>query len=85
MEKLKFIETMTVEEFKALFNTKSIKVKRNPETAKLFMVYGDNKVGACCQSGIPKKPVVSKVENEEGDTFWMIHNESEGAETLATF
>lgn len=40
MEKLKFLETMTVEEFKSKMSVNKIEVKQNPYTGKCFFVYG---------------------------------------------
>ena len=40
MEKLRFLETMTVEEFKSKMSVSKIEVKQNPYTGKCFFVYG---------------------------------------------
>ena len=40
MEKLKFLETLTVNEFKAQKGVSKIEVKQNPHTGKCFFVYG---------------------------------------------
>ena len=40
MEKLKFLETVTVNEFKAQKGVSKIEVKQNPHTGKCFFVYG---------------------------------------------
>ena len=40
MEKLKFLETVTVNEFKAQKGVNKIEVKQNPHTGKCFFVYG---------------------------------------------
>lgn len=76
-KKLTFIETLTVEEFKALFNVSSISVRRNPQTSKLFMVFG-TKTGAVARAGIPTKAMVSKVQTEDGEEFWLLHEQGEG-------
>lgn len=83
--KLKFHESLTVEQFKNRMNVSTIKVKRNPKTGLLFMTYGAA-VGAVSSSGIPTNPMISLVEPEEGgDQFWLLHKEGEGAATIATF
>ena len=40
MEKLKFLETVTVNEFKAQKGVNKIEIKQNPHTGKCFFVYG---------------------------------------------
>lgn len=40
MEKLHFVETLSVEDFKAQHNVEKIEVKQNPRTGKCFFVYG---------------------------------------------
>lgn len=83
--KLKFHESLTVEQFKNRMNVSTIKVKKNPKTGLLFMTYGAA-VGAVSSSGVPTNPMISLVEPEEGgDQFWILHNEGEGAATIATF
>lgn len=80
---LKFLDTYTIEQFKADHQVPTIKVKKNPNTGKLFFTYG-NKVGAVSSKGIPSKPVISLVEGD-GEEFYLLHNEGQGAETLAAF
>lgn len=84
-KKLKFHESLTVEQFKSRMNVSTIKVKKNPKTGLLFMTYGAA-VGAVSSKGVPTNPMISLVEPEEGgDKFWLLHNEGEGAATIATF
>lgn len=40
MEKLHFVETLSVEDFKTQHNVEKIEVKQNPHTGKCFFVYG---------------------------------------------
>lgn len=83
--KLTFNETLTVEQFKSQMMVSRIEVKRNPDTGKLFFTYG-SKTGAVAVKGIPSNPMLSNVTTPEGDTFWLLHEESQGgAPTLATF
>ena len=82
---LKFLKTMTVEQFKAAQRVERILVKQNPKTNRLFFTYG-SKTGAVAVKGIPTHPMVSEVETPDGSTFWLLHEESQGgAPTLAEF
>lgn len=83
MQNLEFIETLTVEQFKDRVKVNEIKVKRNPQTSKLFIQFG-SEVGACASKGIPEKPMLSNVRGENGE-FWLLHEEGNGGEVLATF
>jgi hypothetical protein len=80
---LKFIETLTVNQFKAKMNVERLDIKKNPHTGKLFFSYGA-KIGAVSAKGIPSKPMVSEVCGEDGETFYLLHNEGEGAATIAS-
>ena len=84
MTKLQFNQTLTVEQFKAEMQVDRVDVKRNPHTGKLFFTFGDA-VGAVASAGIPEKPVISNVTGSEGANFWLLHEESQGAPTLASF
>lgn len=81
---LKFIETLTVEQFKAKTLVSKLEVKKNPQTGKLFFTYGA-KTGAVSSKGIPQKPMVSEVSTPEGENFYLLHEEGQGAPTIATF
>lgn len=82
--KLNFIETFTVEQFKAAQHVDKIQVKQNPKNNKLFFTFGA-KVGAVAVKGIPTHPMVSLVEGDEG-RFYLLHEEGQGgAPVLATF
>ena len=81
---LKFIETFTVNQFKSKMQVESLNVKRNPNTGKLFFTYGA-KIGAVSSKGIPNKPMVSEVCGADGESFYLLHNEGEGAATIASF
>lgn len=85
MNNLKFNETLTVEQFKAQMNVTRLEVKQNPHTGKLFFTFG-SKTGAVASKGIPSKPMISHVTGDDGESFWMLHEEGTGgAPTLATF
>lgn len=85
MENLRFNETLTVEQFKEEMKVSRIDVKKNPKTGKLFFTYGA-KTGAVSVKGIPTHPMLSNVTGDDGDSFWLLHEEGQsGAPTLATF
>lgn len=85
MNNLSFIETLTVEQFKSRHDVSKLEVKRNPHTSKLFFTYGAQ-TGAVASKGIPKNPMLSRVQPEDGEAFWLLHEEGTGgAPTLATF
>lgn len=82
---LKFLQTKTVEQFKAAMNVSRIDVKRNPKNGKIFFTYGAE-IGAVSSKGIPRNPMLSQVQTNEGEVFWMLHEEAQGgAPTLASF
>lgn len=88
MGKLKFLETMTVIDFKSQMGVKAIEVKRNPHTGKCFFVYGCE-TGAVSDkfiNGEITNPVISQVcSSDTGDMFYMLHQKGEGeCMTLAT-
>ena len=77
-------ETLTVEQFKAKELVSRIDVKQNPKTGKLFFTYGA-KTGAVAIKGVPNRPMISNVTGQDGNTFYLLHEEGNGAETIATF
>ena len=87
MVKLKFIETLSVAEFKSQQGVEKIEVKQNPHTGKCFFVYGfeTGPVSDKFKDGSLTDPVVSKVVSpEDGEMFFMLHQRGEGgAPTLA--
>ncbi len=88
MDNLKFVETLSVAEFKAQKNVQKIEVKQNPQTGKCFFVYG-MQTGAVSDkflSGGITCPVISQVcSPETGDMFYMLHQKGDGgAPVLAT-
>ena len=87
MEKLKFIETLSVAEFKAQQGVEKLEVKQNPQTGKCFFVYGfeTGAVSTKVKNGQLTDPVVSKVVSpEDGEVFYMLHQRGEGcAPTIA--
>ena len=81
---LTFKETFTIEQFKAKTLVSRIDVKQNPKTGKLFFTYGA-KAGAVAIKGIPSHPMISSVEGEDGTSFYLLHEEGQGAPTLVSF
>ena len=60
MDNLNFIETLTVEQFKAKERINKFTAAKNQYTSKLFMIYG-TKTGAISNKGVPEQPMVSLV------------------------
>lgn len=71
---LKFIETFTVEQFKNENNVNQILIKQNPKNGKLFFTYGA-KTGAVSANGIPEHPMISLVEGDNNEQFYLLHDE----------
>ena len=88
MESLKFLETMSVAEFKAQKGVEKIDVKQNPQTGKCFFVYGceTGAVSDKFTNGEITNPVISQVcSSETGDMFYILHKKGDGgAPILAT-
>lgn len=94
MEKnLEFQQSYTVEQFKEMVHTAEIKVKKNPDTEKLFFTWGPGReqTGAVAKAGVPAKPVISRVKGEPtqqnpSGVFFLLHEEGNGgAPVIATF
>lgn len=88
MEKLHFIETLSIEDFKTQHNVEKIEVKQNPHTGKCFFVYGfeTGVVSEKFLKGEISNPVISHVcSPEDGEMFYMLHEKGDGgAPVLAT-
>lgn len=90
---LEFLQSYTIEQFKAMQNTSEIKVKKNQETGKIFFTWGPSREqsGAVSRKGVPAKPVISRVKGEPtqlnpSGVFFMLHEEGNGgAPVIATF
>ena len=85
---LKFIETMTVDQFKEMYDVDELEIKKNESTGKIFFVYGieTGAVSRKATSGQLTNPMISKViTSDTGDTFYLLHQQGEGrgATTLA--
>lgn len=81
MEKLHFVETLSIEDFKTQHNVEKIEVKQNPHTGKCFFVYGFE-TGAVSEKflkGEISNPVISQVcSPEDGELFYMLHEKGDG-------
>lgn len=85
---LKFVETMTVTEFKTQKGITKIEIKKNPNTGRCFFVYGCE-TGAVSEKLLREEgatPVISQVcSPDTGDMFYLLHQKVEGgAVILAT-
>lgn len=83
---LKFIRTLTIEQFKTAQGVNELRVKVNPHTNKQFLAWigGTGAIGGGDVRNI-ENPVISLVEGEDGQQFWMLHKEGDACETVATF
>lgn len=82
---LTFLDTLTVEQFKAEKRVDKIFVKENPKTGKLFFTYGA-KTGAVAAKGVPTHPMISLVKGNDGEQFFLLHEEGQGgAPVVAEF
>lgn len=103
---LTFIETLTVEQFKAAQGVDKIDIKPMPrrnldgsimkdaegktlyyekKDNRMFFTFGA-KTGAVSRNGIPNRPMISLVQGPDGDSFYLLHEESTGgAPVLASF
>lgn len=82
---LTFLDTLTVEQFKAEKRVDIIFVKENPKTGKLFFTYGA-KTGAVAAKGVPTHPMISLVKGNDGEQFFLLHEEGHGgAPVVAEF
>ena len=83
MDKLKFLSTVTADEFKERQGITKLDIFRNEKTGKSFMAW-DNERGAV-YSEYPVKPLnepmVSEVETSTGETFFLLHNRGESNAT----
>jgi len=85
--KLKFLKSWSVAQFKAEQEVDKIEVLKNEATGKCFMAFGFEKgaVSEKFERGELTNPIISQVCNAEtGDMFYLLHQKGEGgAETLA--
>ena len=87
---LKFLDTMSVSQFKEKCGVKNLAALENPQKpGSVFLVDGDTgkTLGAVGKSVIEDgliKPVISQVETPKGEVFFMLHNRKETAKVVFT-
>lgn len=81
MATLKFVETLSVDSFKRAVNCSEISIIENPnKPGSLFLTIDSDSnfrgavaVGKYTLEEIAADPMVSRVEGDGGDQFWMLH------------
>jgi len=85
--KLKFLKSWSVAQFKAEQEIDKIEVLKNEATGKCFMAFGFEKgaVSEKFQRGELTNPIISQVcSAETGEMFYLLHQKGENtAQTLA--
>lgn len=76
--KLKTVATYSVEQFKNLTRSEVLRIAKNPNTGKLFFTYGEKGElkGAVAGNSVPSQPCINKVEDEEGNSFFIISQDT---------
>ena len=78
--KLRFLNTMSVADFKKEKNVEKIDILQSEITSKSFFSFGVE-TGACSHKVLAGKltnPVISQVcSAETGETFWLLHQKGE--------
>lgn len=86
---LTFRKSFSVENFKANQGADKIDIVKSPKTGKLFMAWtgkdGENHRGAVSAKGIPSKPEISEVVDQDGMVFFLLHEHQESANIVASF
>ena len=86
---LTFRKSFSVENFKANQGADKIDIVKSPKTGKLFMAWtdkdGENRRGAVSAKGIPSKPEISEVVDQDGMVFFLLHEHQESANIVASF
>lgn len=78
-----FVETFTVEQFKAEVETSKIELIKSPKTGKYFIADAAGNPVAAVSKKITKAsdltdPVVSQVIGDDGEEFYLMHNRGAG-------
>lgn len=81
---LTFITTMSLDDFKEIKKADAVEIKQNPLTGKTFFICGDatGAVSRKFTTDEGKEAVVSEVEGEDGDTFFLLHNRVNGTQSI---
>ena len=83
MDSLKFLKTMSVEDFKAQHGLTKIDIFRNEKTEKHFFAWGNDYGAVYAKYPVEplKEPMVSEVETSTGEQFFLLHNKGEHSAT----
>jgi len=83
MDKLKFLSTVSAEEFKAQQGITKLDIFRNEKTGKNFIAWGNERGAVYAEYPVKplKEPMVSEVETSAGETFFLLHNRGESNAT----
>jgi len=73
MSTLKFIETLSVAEFKERTHA-NIEIYRNPKTEKLAFESGA--IRGAVSENYKEAPVLSLVQGDTEEQFWLLHKKS---------
>lgn len=73
MSELKYIETLTVAEFKQRSGS-PIEVYKNPNTEKIAFQSGS--IRGAVSANYKENPVLSLVQGDEAEPFWLLHKRS---------
>lgn len=76
--KLKTVATYSVEQFKNLTGSEVIRVAKNPNSQALFMVFGPKGEGRGAVAGnkVPARPCINEVKDKEGNTFFILSEDT---------
>ena len=86
MDTLRFLSTMTVDEFKAQHGIDKIDIFKHEKSGKNFFAYGNERGAVYAKYPVEplKEPMVSAVETSAGEQFFLLHNKGEGATKMAS-
>lgn len=77
---LNFLEQKTVEQFKQMMNCEKIEIRKSKK-GNLFYLAG-NQVGPISKKGMPNNPIFSRVSINDGQEFWLLHENGMGSTEL---
>ena len=80
MANLEFLASWTVEQFKKQQSAPYIEVRKSKSKGTLFFTYGPgfNHTGFVSKKGLPTNPIISQCRDEDGATFYLLHEQGEG-------
>jgi len=76
MERLKFLSTVTADEFKAQQGITKLDIFRNEKTGKNFIAWGNERGAVYSDYPVKplKEPMVSEVQTSTGEKFFLLHD-----------